>query len=603
MRDTRTKNGISLLYNHGRDLLLGKLRGVSCGDDRTGRGTATFGRGADATEKWNDVQDGILTDVSVGYDIHFAKEIPAKELPKDLMEMAAREKLPVYRITDWEPFECSMVTVPADPTVGVGRTLESGSEGTEGGVFKPPGEIPTESKPSNEAPSGASVISREVRVMGDEKKGFEEFKDELAKEKKLSAEDARTKETARVIEINRIYGEFGRHIPKMIHEKAIQSGTSVEEFMRTALEYVGNGKPIDTPVGDLDLTPRDAKRYSITRAILSQWTGAKENGIDCSFETACHQELAKRGLGSGKGVLIPYDVMRQQATRGGTPGHSRDLTVGSGAGGGYLVGTDNLGGEFIDLLRNTMLVRRLGARILTGLRGNITIPKRTAGVTSYWVGEGVAPTEGANTYAQLPLSPKNVGANLDYTRNLLLQSNPSVDGLVNGDLATSLALAVDLAAFHGSGGSGQPQGVVGSSGVGAVTATTIDMAKAMEFLTDVAAGNALAANCAFVTTPAVAAICASRVKFSSTASPMWVGNILETSDMMGFRGFSSNQITAGYMIFGDWSQLIIGEWGGLELVVDPYTQSKLGIIQVTAFQTIDVGVRYGGAFTLSTSVT
>jgi len=599
MRDTRTKNGISLLYNHGRDLLLGKLRDVTCGDDRVGRGVARFGRGADATEKWQDVQDEILTDVSVGYDIHFAKEIPAKELPKDLMEMAAREKLPVYRITDWEPFECSLVTVPADPTVGVGRTEGAGTESEAVPVAVV--DIQVEKEMEN--------TKMEVRVMDEKSKTVQEIEADLKVQTERAAKDATAAAQARVSGIYDLGARFSNFIPKFLVTKAVEEGMPLDEFQRMVLARVETGKPIDTPLAEIGLSNAEVKRYSITRAILSQWNGAKEQGVDSSFEMACHREVSKRiGQDPQKGgIFVPYEIMRQPATRGGTgqvpTNGQRDLTVGSGAGGGYLVGTDNLGSEFIDLLRNQMLIRRLGARVLTGLRGNVTIPKRTAGVTSYWVGEATAPTEGGNTYAQLALSPKNVGANLDYTRNLLLQSNPSVDGLVNGDLATSLALAVDLASFHGSGGSGQPQGVVGSSGVGSVTATTIDMAKAMEFLTDVAAGNALASNCAFVTTPAVAAICASRVKFASTASPMWVGNILETSDMMGFRGFSSNQITAGYMLFGDWSQVIIAEWGGLELVVDPYTQSKNGIIQVTAFQTIDVGVRYGGAFTLSTSVT
>src|SRR4030065_637486 len=131
--------------------------------------------------------------------------------------------------------------------------------------------------------------------------------------------------------------------------------------------------------------------------------------------------------------------MRQPADPKGTG--RRDLSVGTAAAGGYLVGTDHLGSEFIDLLRNLMLIRQLGARVLSGLRGSVVIPRRTAGATTYWVTEGSPPTEGANTFGQLSLSPKSVAANLDYTRNLLLQSNPSIDSLVNGDLAKGIALA------------------------------------------------------------------------------------------------------------------------------------------------------------------
>ena len=102
---------------------------------------------------------------------------------------------------------------------------------------------------------------------------------------------------------------------------------------------------------------------------------------------------------------------------------------------------------------------------------------------------------------------------------------------------------------------------------------------------------------------AVAAILAAVPKFTYATTALWNGSILESSDVCGFRGFATNQITAGYCIFGDFSQVIIGEWGALELVVDPYTQSKTGIIQVTAFQSVDVGLRYPAAFSVSTSVT
>src|SRR5512139_2566100 len=131
MRMDRANQGIPILFNHDRDAHLGVLEECRCGDDKKGRGVARFSRSVLAEEKWKDVSDGILKDVSVGYAVHYLKEIPAKELPPDLAAMAAREKLLVYRITDWEPFEASMVTVPADPTVGVGRSAEAIPEGGE----------------------------------------------------------------------------------------------------------------------------------------------------------------------------------------------------------------------------------------------------------------------------------------------------------------------------------------------------------------------------------------------------------------------------------------------------------------------------------------
>jgi HK97 family phage major capsid protein len=377
----------------------------------------------------------------------------------------------------------------------------------------------------------------------------------------------------------------------------------LDQFQAYALKRMEDPKPVLTPVSELGLTRREVEQYSISRAILSQIPGVK---ADTSFETDCHKELLRRGIEPKQnGVLIPYEVARRLTEPRGTGGdEKRDLSiVGGDTAGGYLKGTDHLGAEFIDVLRNAMVLRRAGARVLSGLRGNISIPKRTAGATSYWVAEGVAPTEGANTYAQLAMTPKNVAAYIDYTRNLLLQSNPSVDGLVNGDLALSLATAQDLAGFHGTGADGQPQGIIGTSGVGSVTATAVNLTKMLEFQTDVAGANALAANCAYITTPAVAGILRSQPQFTYGSKPLWEGNILESSDVVGFRGFATNQITAGYCIFGDYSQVVIAEWGVLELLVNPFILSSIGVIRVTAFQSVDIGLRYPGAFTASTSVT
>ena len=595
MRMTRAKNGLAMLFNHERNVHLGKVTDIGIDGDKVGRGVGRFGKSKEAEERFQDVQDDILTDVSVGYNVLAVKEIPAKELSPDLMEMAASEKLPVYRVTDWEPFECSLVTVAADPTVGVGRTTESGDEKEKEIPKAVEDVIPPEEKKDDKT----SIM--EDRKMGGENKKTEgidlvQYEKDMETQRTKAGTDAKERERLRVQGINDIYEKFKSNIPEFMRRKAVDEDTPLQDFQDMVLKRLGNGEPLDTPITELGMTHREIKRYSLTRAILSQW---KDSGVDCSFELSCSKEIEKKlgGHAEGRGgVFIPYDTYRK-------PAQTRDLSiVGGDAAGGYLVGTDHLGSEFIDILRNRMVSRAAGARILSGLRGNVAIPKRTAGAATYWPTEGNAPTEGANTFAQLALTPKTIGANVDYTRNLLLQSNPSVDALITGDFALALAMGIDLAVFHGTG-TEQPQGIVGTSGVGATTATGVTFASMLDFQTDLATANALAPGCSYVTTPAVAAILAATVKYSNTNSPLWEGGILESSNVCGFRGFATNQITAGYAIFGDFSQVIIGEWGVLELVVDPYTQSKNGVIQVTAFQSIDVGLRYPAAFSVATSVT
>ena len=170
------------------------------------------------------------------------------------------------------------------------------------------------------------------------------------------------------------------------------------------------------------------------------------------------------------------------------------------------------------------------------------------------------------------------------------------------DLAKVLAVAIDLAALEGSGSSGQPTGIANTAGIGSVTGTSIAYAGIVEFQTDVAGSNALAANCAYVTTPAVAALLKQRVKVASTYSPIWEGNVLD-GNVDGYRAMSTNQVTAASMVFGDFSQVVIGEWGMLELALNPYANFTAAISGIRAIQTVDVGLRYAGAFSRATSIT
>jgi HK97 family phage major capsid protein len=370
--------------------------------------------------------------------------------------------------------------------------------------------------------------------------------------------------------------------------KSIQAGHTVEMFQAEVLRSLAK-QPL--PTAAIGLTAQEGKRYSVLRAIRAltdkDWTNA-------GFERECHQAILKRsGMGEApnNGFFVPYEVQK------------RDMTAGTANAGGVLVATDNLASSFIDLLRNRAVVAQLGATMLSGLVGNVTIPKQTGGGTAYWLTNEATPiTESQQTLGQLSMTPKNVGAYTEISRQLMMQSSPAADMLVMNDLSRVLALAIDLAALEGSGASGQPTGISNTGSIGAVTGTSLAYAGILEFQTDVAAANALAGNCAYVTTPAVAALLATRQRFSSTDTPLWNGNVLDGT-MSGFRAMSTNQLTAASMIFGDFSQVVIGEWGMLELALNPYANFTAAISGVRAIQTVDVGIRYAGAFSRATSIT
>ncbi|MDO8413564.1 MAG: phage major capsid protein [Gallionellaceae bacterium] len=343
----------------------------------------------------------------------------------------------------------------------------------------------------------------------------------------------------------------------------------------------------------LGLSTNEIGRYSILRAINAV---ANKDWKNAGFERETHLAMQRvHGESEREGSFyIPTDLLA-----------TRDLTAGVGTGGGYLVGTNNLGGSFIDQLRNRMVCAQMGATVLPGLQGNVTVPKQTGANTAYWLAtETTAVTEGNLTLGQMSLTPKSVGAYQEISRQLMLQSNPAADALVMNDLAKVVALAIDAAALSGTGASGQPTGITNTAGIGAVIGTNLQYAGILEFQTDVAGSNALISGdtVGYVSTPSVAGLLAQRQRFTSTDSPLWQGTLYEGM-MAGCKAMSSAQMAAGTMLFGDWSQLVIGEWGVLEIAVNPFTNFQAGIIGVRAIQTVDVGIRVPGAFSLATSIT
>ena len=339
--------------------------------------------------------------------------------------------------------------------------------------------------------------------------------------------------------------------------------------------------------------PPKSHTYSIGNAIRAIISGESLTGL----EGEMHREIERQRGGTSRtdAFYLPTSA----------PMLKRDMTSAGTNGSQYLVATDNLAGSFIEMLRNRAVIAQLGATFLPGLVGNVTIPKQSASATAYWLSnEATAITESQMTIGQLSLTPKTVGAYAECSRQLLKQSSPAVDKMIMDDLAKVIALAVDAAAINGSGAGGQPTGLMNTAGIGSVVGTSLGFAGVMEFQTDCAENNALTEKGAYLTTPTVATLLQQRVRFASTNSPLWDGN---TSDgmILGQRAMSTLQMPAGSMLFGDWSNLIVGEWGSLEIAITDSNASNFmtGIYGIRAMQSIDIGVRQAGAFSLASSIT
>jgi HK97 family phage major capsid protein len=397
-------------------------------------------------------------------------------------------------------------------------------------------------------------------------------------------------ERTQMRDIMAIGEQFARFNGVAIAKDALEKGQTVDQVRGLIMNAMTAAQT--TQVTNLDLSKGDTRKFSVFKAIRAMtdksWKGAE-------FEQECHTEILKRtGLQEAVhgGFYMPMDVQK------------RDLTVGSASAGGNLVGTDLQAASFIDILRARSRAAQLGMTMLTGLVGNVAIPKLTGSATAYWLtNEATAITESGATFGQLALAPKTLGAYTELSRLLMLQATPAAEALVMNDFAKVLALAIDLAVFEGSAASGQPTGISQTASIGSVTGTSLDIADCIEFQTDLATANALSDNCAYITTPAVAGLLKGRARIASTDSQtLWSGSVLDGS-IEGFKATTSTQLTAASMIFGDFTQVVLGEWGMLEIALNPYAQFSTAITGIRAIQSVDVGVRQAAAFSRATSIT
>lgn len=284
--------------------------------------------------------------------------------------------------------------------------------------------------------------------------------------------------------------------------------------------------------------------------------------------------------------MLPADVLRNW---------TRDMNSSDDS---TLISEDYRGGDFIDVLRNQSSVMQAGATMLQGLQGNIVIPKKTAASTAAWIAtEGGAATESEMTTGSVTMSPKVIGAFTDATRLLLSQSSLSIENLIRNDLTAGIATAIDSGALLGSGSSGQPTGIRNTSGINTATfaAANPTWAEIVGLESDIAGDNALFGNLRMICTPAEYGT------MKVTSKDSGSGQFIVSPDGMvnGYDVIRSAQVTSGDFYFGNFADLLIGLYGGLDITVDPYSLSTTGSVRIVALQNVDVAVRHPESFILA----
>ena len=536
------------LLDHDMTRVLGVVERFEIDEQRKRtHAVVRFGRSELASEIFQDVKDGIRQNISVGYKIN-------------KMERATNDEIgDHYRATSWTPMEVSSVAIGADNSqfIGVGR-----SQNKQELNFK-------DIKMSEENKIDTNAIRNEAT---------ESVKAEMLKNaKEISA--------------------LGKHHDQRdLADNAIQNGMSVEQFRGVLLDNISNDKPLEVAPANLGLNEKQRNDYSLIKAINASSTG---DWSKAGYERELSEEIAQRTGKEARGFYMPSDLNWGQ----------RDQTAGTDSQGGYLVGTDHLADQFISALYAKLTVGDLGARVMTGLKGDIAIPKLSAQTTNTaFVAEGSAPTEGAAVFSQVTMTPKTLASYVDCTRKLMLQSDPSVEAVLRNDIISQFARKIDSVAING-GGSNEPSGII----PGVATANVVSMgtngtaptyAKIVDLIKAVDVSNAMGGNPSFLTNPKVIAALRTIAKQSGGAE----GNFImeAASEILGYnvasttlvpsnlaKGTGSNLSAA---IFGDFTNVMLGFWSGVDVVVDTASLSTSGGTRLAFFQDLDVAIRHDTGF-------
>ncbi|HUW59598.1 MAG TPA: phage major capsid protein [Candidatus Bathyarchaeia archaeon] len=532
---SRCKEGLVIQDRHYGDQI--GLMACEVAERKLG-GEVRFCSGTRAQEIMTDAANGLRRNVSVGYTV----------APESYRQEGEKNGVPVVRAMFWMPYEGSFEPVPADTTVGVNRAAEPVA------VEPPAREGKRHMDPKEMAKLFAraakyGIEAAKVEALLADGKGRAEL-DALIVEKQESDSDAQRKE--------------------------------IVTLKERKPELPAQPSKVD-PVGDarVGLNDKEVRRYSFINAIRAL---AGDTSVDVAFERECSRAVEQKIGRSARGFFVPYDVQIA----------SRDLQIAGAGTGSNVVATNLLAGSFIEALRARMALQALGVPVLSGLTGDIAIPKGTT-ATGYWVDETTAPTESTPVLSQVTGTPKACGTYVDISRKLLKQSSIDIEAFVRNEIAIALAVKIDQAGFNGAGTS-EPVGLLTgpiSTDV-TVTAGTPTYAEMVNMPATVEGNNVMLDNCKWAVTSEVFWKLAATA--TSTNGPVFIADY-NTGRILGKPAVVSSNVTANYGFFGDWTQMILAMWGnGLDLNVDTSSGSTTGLVRIVGFMDVDVLVRQAGAF-------
>lgn len=615
VRMARINNGGPLLLGHDLDDQIGVTVTASI-NSKTKRGKATvrFSRSAHAEEIFQDVIDGIRRLVSVGYRIF-----------KTVTE--TNGGVETVRAVDWEPYEISIVPVPADDSVGVGRSdsnpanhnpnstsfmnraqliaalrargisfSDSATDAELQGLLNrslatDPVDPPTPADPPtppNRGPPAEPVTGQRNLATNPTAVVVSEAPPAPSGDYTSHANRAIAAERQRCADIRTTADALTRNGITMDAQRAINDGVSAAEFQRQAFEALTTRQTSYAPGRVSEGERRDLDRFSIVRGLGLLMQGRALDGIEGELQVEAQNEARASGINLEGNFHIPSIVLnhgRRDMTATGTTSTTGDQ-------GGTTIQT-NLG-SFIELLYARLVLRGLGAQVLTGLVGNIDLPRFVTGATVANATENATATESNPTTGLLSLRPHRATTFVEVSQQLMTQSSQSVEGLVRNDLLTALALLMEARAINGSGSSNQPLGILGTSGIGSVVGGTNgaapDWSHIVALETAVATSNADIGSLGYLTNTKVRGTLKNTAKMGNTTGLAVWGE--GSTPLNGYGAAVTTQVPSGLtkgtasgncsaIIFGNFSDLILAQWGGISIMANPYIKDTEGLVRLT----------------------
>jgi HK97 family phage major capsid protein len=372
----------------------------------------------------------------------------------------------------------------------------------------------------------------------------------------------------------------------------------------------------DTP-GTQEFSPKDRramKNFSVAKAINDMRSGKKLTGLEKEISEQARSEYRGNDVLPDSALMIPSSMIKlcsHEERSEYLRAEKRALSAtggSSGSEGGTSVPT--MVDTLIPALKPALVTATLGAMTMNGLSGNVKIPRNNNLINAAWETEVSDADEVSNTFDSVDLTPKRLAAWSKISWQLLAQSAEVSEAFVRAEIENAIARMLDSAAINGSGSSGQPTGILNTSGIGNIAMGTNGGVPSwanvvsLEGLVDGA--SALAGNLAYLTTPGLVAKLKTVEKSSQSAGQFIAVNANAGSEMNGYSIVKSalvpSNLTKGTsnachaLIFGNWAELIIAQWAGMYITVDDITLATNAQTKITINSWYDVGIRHAASF-------